>query len=280
MPSARGYPPAVITAAFSVAILIGAFGSQLGAFTASEKAEQQALGFERRDTAPMIDTAEAPRDWRGELASLGLIATTTAAGRQADSHDALAQIGEIIADGVLNSYSSLKQYDAYTRERASNAGRSMGKSIRAPLSYTLHGEHEFTLDTDVSKEGMLRYRADMQTALKPLVTEAEPEFATFARYIETKNPERLNELKMAAEQYRSAEAAALKVSVPRDAAAQHLRAVNAIGAYAVMIDELVRFADSPLTVLTLLRTQNETERELIYAFDALSEYYVKKNKGT
>ena len=42
--------------------------------------------------------------------------------------------------------------------------------------------------------------------------------------------------------------------------------------------ELIRYADDPLATLATLRTYNEAEREMLYAFDALASYYVRKSK--
>jgi hypothetical protein len=117
----------------------------------------------------------------------------------------------------------------------------------------------------------------MREASAILITDDPPEFETFARYIETNNPERLRELERAEERYRGAEASVLAVVVPQDAAELHIRVVNSLGFFAHTLRQLIRYADSPLTSLAILRTYNEAEREMLYAFDALSSYYVKKS---
>lgn len=156
-------------------------------------------------------------------------------------------------------------------------GHAIGASIRAPSDFTPHTAEEVTIDDNTSLERTLEYRADMRDALKSLITDAPPELEIFALYVETKNPIRLQELEDAAGRYWEASRATLAVTVPQDAAAMHLRVVNALGAYGGTIQQFIRSSDSPFTTLAVLRTYNEAEREMLYAFDALASYYVRKS---
>jgi len=45
------------------------------------------------------------------------------------------------------------------------------------------------------------------------------------------------------------------------------------------VERLVLFADKPLASLALLRTYNDVEREMLMAFDALAQYYVRKSES-
>ncbi len=264
------------TAGLAGAVLLAAIGWQLGGYRSQYVATTaDSLQFERKadeKPRPSLDSSK----WRDELAQLGIISTTTSE-VLATSSDPLATLGDSIAQEFLYGYMSLKQSGTFTPERAAELGKGIGVNIRAPSDFSMHSEAELTEDADVSKERVLVYRSDMRDALAVLINGEPPEFEIFARYVETNNPERLNELREAAERYRKAEQNSLKVVVPRDAAELHIRAVNALGSYATVINQLIRSADSPFTTLVVLRTYNEAEREMLYAFDALASYYVRKS---
>ncbi|TSC86991.1 MAG: hypothetical protein G01um10148_96 [Parcubacteria group bacterium Gr01-1014_8] len=268
----------VITAGLAAAILLSAIGWQLGGYWAKHHVVKKPIQFDRApdetSKAPVIGSIS--NDWRDELARLGLVNTTTDAA-VATSSDPLATFGDTIAQEFLTTYLSLKQYGSYSPEKAAQLGKALGSNAHVPTNFTLHASSELTLASDTSKERILKYRSEMRDALRMLVNGSPPEFETLALYIETKNPERLIELSEAAERYRDAEKNALAVVVPSDAAELHIRVVNALGAYGSAVDQLVRSMASPVTTLAVLRTYNEAEREMLYAFDALASYYVRKS---
>lgn len=267
--------PIIVTAGLAGAVLLAAIGWQLGGYRSERVVADDSLQFEREQDEPprqMLDSSK----WRDELAELGIIATTTAE-VYATSSDPLIAFGDSVAQNFLYGYMSLKQSGAFTTERAETLGKDIGMNLRAPSGFSLHAESELTQDADVSRDRVLAYRSDMRDALSILVNGKPPEFEIFALYVETKNPERLTELTEAAERYRIAEQNALKVVVPQDAAEIHIRVTNALGSFATVLDQLIRSVDSPFTTLVVLRTYNEAEREMLYAFDALSSYYVRKS---
>ena len=229
-----------------------------------------------RDTPQESLSSAREGNWREELALLGIIATSSEE-KVATSSDPLSSFGDMVAQEFLYGYASLKGSGAYSPEKGAALGSALGANVRAPSDYSLHSEEELTLDTDTSRTRVLEYRSDMRDALSSLVNGAPPEFETYALYIETKDPERLQELRDSQDRYLAAEADTLQVVVPQDAGELHIRAVNALGSYAHMLDQLIRYADSPFTSLVILRTYNEAEREMLYAFDALSSYYVRKS---
>jgi hypothetical protein len=235
------------------------------------------LAYERPATQEIIQrkAIDSSRDWGSELASLGLISSTPEGGAVATS---TATIGDVISQQLIEGYVSLKESGRFTPEKASQLGESIGESVRAPLQFVQHGEHEIKTDPNTSLERSLQYREDMRGALAGLIYDSLPEFEIFGLYIETKNPERLRELEDAALRYQEAEKATLAVIVPEDAKEIHVRAVNSLGAYADSLRQLIRYANEPLATLAVLRTYNDSEREMLYAFDALASFYVRKSK--
>lgn len=218
------------------------------------------------------DTNGTP-DWQDELGRAG-VATSTPM-ETATSTDPTEHLGSALIRTVVNGYLSLKQHDEYTSERGERLAQTIASAYKAPATFVPHTLDTLTVVDDSSEMRILRYRSDMRTALLPMVDfEAEPEFAIFARFIQTNDPMWLEKLSAVAENYHTAETQALAVRVPREAADEHLRTVNALGKYAETLERLVRFANDPLALLALLRTYNESEREMFLAFDALAKFYV------
>lgn len=270
----RGTVSIVVTAGLAVALLLIASAWRIGDVVKIQRNDVP-LSYERPTTKELVAERKplSTRDWQNELAALGLISTST------DRVVATSpqSVADIISEQFLNGYISLKESGRYSQESAASIGRSIGESVRAPSQFVMHGESEVRQVADISKERSLTYRADMRDALAILITDAPPEFETFGLYVETKNPERLRELEAAVTRYRLAEQALLRVIVPQDAVALHLRATNALGAYASAVDQLIRYADEAFATLAVLRTYNDAEREMLYAFDALASYYVRKS---
>ena len=136
---------------------------------------------------------------------------------------------------------------------------------------------DISIDADTSRERVLRYRADMREGTAPLISDAPPEIELFAEFLETGNREKLRALETAAARYEQAAENLGAIQVPEDAAQYHVRAVNALKDYGNTLQRLVLFSEQPLPALALLRTYNEAERELLFAFDVLAQYYVRKS---
>ncbi|MBI5456221.1 hypothetical protein HY969_00605 [Candidatus Kaiserbacteria bacterium] len=265
----------IATAGLAAATLLAALGWQLGEYWPHERASAERLQYVRNEPKETRISGEKNTAWRDELMRLGLIASSTAL--SATSSDPLSAFGNAVAEEFAHRYFSLKESGTYSPEKGAELGAALGANIRTPSDYSLHGVDELVLDTDTSMTRVLEYRSDMRDALAMLITQDPPEFETYALYVETQNPERLRELEQAQRRYQSAETSALAVVVPQDAAELHIRAVNALGSYAHTLEQLIRYSSSPFTSLAILRTYNEAEREMLYAFDALSGYYVRKS---
>lgn len=279
----RGQAPIVITAGLAVVVLLATASWQLASYlrgdtdTSTEDAvlsgsvpsEYENLG------GPDAGTGE---DWYNELVRLGVVSSSTdASSTVAFPAESIENIPDAVAQVFADGYIGLVESGEYTPERGAQLGHAIGASIRAPSDFTPHTLEDLKVDDNTSLERVLDYRADMRDALKGLITDASPELEIFALYVETKNPIRLQELEDAAERYWEASRAVLAVPVPQDAADMHVRIVNALGAYGGIVNQFIRSAESPFTTLAVLKTYNEAEREMLYAFDALASYYVRKS---
>jgi len=214
-------------------------------------------------------------DWREELISLGIIATGTP--ETATSSDPVAYVGDILATELLRGYGAMKEADTFTVDAARSFGTTLGTNVLPEPLHTPIDPSGLRTDADTSRERVLSYRADMREAMSVLITETPPELVLFAEYLESGNAEKLRAIEAAAERYRRASSALQKIVIPKDALDYHVRAVNALEAYANTLDRLVLFSAQPLPSLALLRTYNEAERELLFAFDVLAQYYVRKS---
>lgn len=218
-------------------------------------------------------------DWQDELTRSGIALPTVDASSTAlaaSSTDPLSEIGSVLAQSLIGGYLSLKEYDAYTPERGETLANTIADNFRAPATFVPHTADELLLDSDTSVARALRYRADMRTALEPLLTGEEYELTLFAGYIETKDTSWLDRLSAQAAAYRETEENMLALNIPHDASPEHLRLINATGVFAETLERMARFANDPLANMALLRTYNDAERDYDLAFDALVKYYARK----
>lgn len=246
-------------------------------------AEQAAREPVQRQEYKRLEDADSngTPDWQDELLGSGVaISTTTASTTIELETDPVASIGSALIRSLVSGYTSLKQYDSYTPERGEKLASTLVTNFKAPDTTKMHSSAELTIDEGDSSARMQLYRTDMRVALASIVDlEAEPEFATFARFIQTGDSTWLDKLSESTRKYRIAEANLLAVKVPATAADAHLRAVNAVAFFAETLERLVRFANDPLATMALLRTYNESEREFFLAFDALAKFYVDTISG-
>lgn len=273
----RGASSIATAAALSVAILIAAIGSYVGEKASANRIAQvdtARIPAERQEYVPVADAdGNGTPDWQDELAKGG-IAVSTSTG-QGTTSDPVASVGDSLAQSLVSGYLSLKEHDAYTPERGEQLANTLVSGFRAPTIFEPHTKSSLTIEADVSKVRISKYRNDMREALSDMVDpNTEPDFSLFARFVATNDRTWLEKLSLSASQYRAAEEKVLKVPVPESAVEVHLRAVNAIGEFAETLERLVRFSSDPLATMALLRTYNDTEREFFLAFDALAEFYV------
>lgn len=270
----RGTSPILVTAALSVAGLIVATGVYFG--NRSNGAPYV--------TAPLLEPVE-PRsylaikdadgngkpDWQDELLATGIpVATST----ESEPEDPLVRMADSVAGALYGGYLSLKQYGSYTPAQGNELALTVAANVRAPLIAAPATVADVTMRAN-TPDAPLAYRADMRGALAPLVTDEPPELEYFAEYITTKDVAWLAKLESAAEKYRQARTNVLAVAVPEEAVPEHLRAINALSAYAETLERLGQFGKDTFASVALLKTLNESEAEMLAAFDALAHYYVR-----
>jgi hypothetical protein len=267
--------PLSTTATVMVAVLLIAVANRIAQWSGVTYVAAPATHTDQPPRSPEPVESPASRDWREDLISLGVIASGTP--ETATSSDPVAYVGDILATELLRGYSTMKETDTYSVEAARAFGTTLGTNVLPESLHTPIDPAAIRTDEDVSRDRVLSYRADMREAMSVLISDSPPEFVLFAEYLESGNAERLRAIEASAERYRAASAALQNVIVPKDALEYHVRAVNALEAYANTLDRLVLFSAQPLSSLALLRTYNEAERELLFAFDVLAQYYVRKS---
>ncbi len=277
----RASLPILVTAALSIAVFFGVFGLRAADFVRARSVIVDTKALEPVEAPQYIaadDTdGNAIPDWQDELLRKGITVATSSEELSATSSDPLATIADSIADMLYGGYVSLKAYDAYTPERGEELAGRVAESIKAPSSHVVHDAHELTVVDDVSEARVLQYRADMRDALAPMVSDAEPEFEMFARYLETHDALWLDRIAGAAARYREAQKLSLEVTVPKDAVPEHLKAVNAVAAYADILEKMAAAkGDNSLAFFALLKSQSDSEEQLLSSFNSLAQYYVRK----
>lgn len=271
----RGTSPILVSAALSIAGFIVAIGMHVGGRmqaatienpTALEPVEQ------RTYLAIKDEDSNGTPDWQDELFASGVTVSTSTAPSNED--DPVTRMSDSVAGALYGGYLSLKQQGSYTASRGEELANSIAANIRAPLlAKPLTVEEIKTRDNSAS--AALAYRTEMRTALAPMMTDDPPELDYYAQYVSTKDASWLTKLSAAAQRYRAAHDNMLAVAAPEAAVPEHLRALNALTAYAETLDRLAQFAPDTFAALALLKTMNETEEEMLASFDALAQYYVR-----
>ena len=272
----RGTSPILITAALSIAVLFAAVGMHLA--HGREEILVDAAEMVPVESRAYLEIEDANGngipDWQDELQHSG-IAISTSTEEVATSTDPVADMGQYVASALYGGYLSLKKSGGYSPTSGESLAMNVASNIRAPETFTPHTVEELSIKDAASHEGTLAYRDDMRDALLPLVSEDPPEFETYALYIETKDPVWLQKLADAATRYRAAEKNALTVAVPKDAAPEHLRVINALGEYAETLERLSKYGTDALASVALFKSMNENEEEMLRSFDLLAQYYVR-----
>ena len=188
----------------------------------------------------------------------------------------LTPLGAQILEKMSSAYSDATQNGPLTDESAQQAAQSVIKDTQPTISYQHFSASDLQTTNDISKDSAMAYRAALQVSLKPLLSIPEAEFATYGRYVQTKDPTYLTQLQNDADIYRSAIAATAQVTVPEDAVPQQIAILNAMGEFASTLDALVQSAQDPLASAVLLTSYNQAEDDMLGSFNSLASYYKSK----
>ena len=186
--------------------------------------------------------------------------------------------GDQVFGTLVDRYVSLRAQGLYTPEVGQKLAQNIAASLKAPLTYTPVDSSSVRTDTDTSYKRMLTYRTDLQVAFSPLMKNKNAEFEVFGKYVDSGDPQYLNELSAAAQNYDDAAALALKVVVPRDAVAAHIAIVNALREFAATLRSMIANAQDPFAASVLLQSYNKAESDVLSAFNALLTYEKSKTQ--
>lgn len=251
-----GFSHIFITATVSLVILVVVGGWQINRTL-----------HERTDATSYVATSETSGaegdDALAASSSLSFLSDTT-------------PLGSAVLDSVVDKYFSLQEQGLYTPEVAAKTAEKMAETLTIPFTYRTHKPEDVQTTADTSYERMLAYRGDLQVSLMPLLKNTEPEYEIFAQYVDTKDKKNLEKLQAAAENYRAAANATVRVVPPKDALSEHLGILNAMEEFAVALDTLAANADDPFASIVVLRAYNQAETNVLTSFASLAKYYREK----
>ncbi|MDP3965811.1 MAG: hypothetical protein Q8Q13_03370 [bacterium] len=259
------FSPIVITAAFSVILLVGATVWQ--ATKSIETVNPGAVA------APGTVYSVESRWGYGADTETGAetAVQATSAGPNDFSHTENDVFGQL-----LGTYVALKNAGTYTEEKGAQIADSIAEATVAPVSFTPVAQGDIKTDSDVSYARVLVYRDDVEAALAPMLLNSESELGIFNDYVQTRDTHNLVILGEAAGRYRKTVLLLSAVTVPQDALEYHLGVTNALLQFATTLDAMIQNAGDPMATLALLRTYNSAEQDVYASFNALSSYEKRK----
>ena len=202
--------------------------------------------------------------------------TSTVAVASSTDPDGLANIAPNVVGTLLGSYSALQNAGQYSSDVGGQIAGDVASTLVANVSYSTFTASDIKTDSDTSLARMLTYRADMRTATAPLLKNKEPEYAIFARYVDSQNPKDLAELQTVAKNYRDSVALLQKVVVPADATTYHVAIMNSLSSFAATLDAMSAHANDPFASAALLRTYDAAEQDVLTSFNDEAMFYRKK----
>ena len=220
------------------------------------------------------DAALSDASFAQEMMLLGL--STSSDPSATSETDPIAMIGPLVIAQLVGQYAGLLDTGGYSDERGTAAAEVIAEGVRAAISYKTHSTSEFKTDSNTSFDRMLEYRSDMREALAPLLENTQSEFEIYGAYIETSDPAHLETLRTVANRYQAAAASAAAITVPRDAVNYHKDIRNALEYFAATLHAMASHPEDAFASIALLRSYNDAEQKVFYAFDSLSNYYGQK----
>lgn len=256
--------PIAFLALFSVVGLLGVAAAQ--AFNLFGKTPAATFVA----TTAADGTAVPDATWQQEMMLLGL-ATSSDPGL-ADGEDPLALITPQVLAQIVGEYNGLQTTGEYTAAAGEAAATRIAPNVYANVTYERYEEADIKTDSDASYARMLAYRADLQTALQPLLNNTRAEYEIYGSYVTTGDTSHLRTLQGVAKNYADAAAAAAKLTVPADIALTHVALLNALTHFSATLEDMVAYAEDPIASMALLRTYNDAEYAVVSSFDKLAQY--------
>jgi hypothetical protein len=218
------------------------------------------------------------------------VQTAALAGGSGTSSDSLAELASSTADTLPEGVTPLGAsilaqavvaFDKATQQASSSAAgvaavQSFGAEVKPPVDYRTYAASDITTVQDTSKDRVLSYRADLRTALEPLLENKEYELDIFANYVNTKDPQYLDELRAASANYKLAIANTEKVVAPDDAASYQASILTAMSEFSSVLDALVDNASDPFASSALMRTYLDAQDNMVASFNSVGKYASQK----
>ncbi len=214
--------------------------------------------------------AIADATWQQEMMLLGL-ATSSDPGI-AGEEDPLALITPSVLAQIVGEYNGLQMTGEFNAATAEAAAARIAPNVYANVTYKRYALGDIKTDPDASHARMLAYRADLQTALQPLLNNQRAEYEIYGSYLATGDIGHLRTLEGVAKNYSDAASAAAKLTVPADIALTHVTLLNALAQFSATLDDMVAYAEDPIASMALLRTYNDAEYAVVSTFDKLAQY--------
>lgn len=189
-----------------------------------------------------------------------------------------SQISDGTIDSIAQQYSLMQEQGDYTATDRKQVAASIAASIHPDIAYTTYNASDIPTDTDISYARMLQYRADLQTSLKPLLSNGDPELTIYSEYVQTGNVAYLNELKVASANYKAATAATAKLTVPADAVSQQVAILNAMQEFSATLDAMIQYADDSITSAALLQNYTRAQTDMAASFNNIALYFKSKQQ--
>ena len=249
-----------ITAALAVVVLVG-----VGVW-------QVAGSFNEKSAAETFTTTSDGSSG-AQSASVAAVDATSS-----DNGSPLSTLSQNALGEVVGAYAGLQQEGIYSSTTAANIATSIGSGLQAPVSYTPISASDVKTSPDTSYSAMMQYRASLQTSLKPLLSNTEPEYEIFGMYVETGQETYLEQLREAAANYVLAASSTAALTVPADAVQVQVGLVNSMNEFAATLDQLADQANDPISSTVLLENYNQAENDVLTAFQALVTYEQSKTQ--
>lgn len=192
--------------------------------------------------------------------------------------DPITQTSQSALGEIIGAYEGLEQSGNYSTSTATQVGATIGLGLSAPVSYPTLSISDIQTSSDTSYQAMLAYRAALQTSLKPLLQNTQPEYALFAMYVQTQDQSYLNQLTHYAQTYRAVASSTATIVVPQDAAQVQLNLINSMNEFASVLDALVAHANDPVASSVLLENYTQAQNDVLNAFQALTTYEQSKTQ--
>lgn len=218
-------------------------------------------------------TATAGVSLSGATDSSDLSTQLKAGTATSSTPEEISQIGTNAIGAVATYYALATQNTPYTPELGAQIIATVSPTVAARVPYQMYDAHMIATDADTSLARRDRYRTDLQTSLKPLTYNTRYELDLYNEYVHTRNTTHLEELKVAAHNYRTAASAAADVTVPANATLYHVGILNAMQEFSATLDMMADNVADPITSLALLKSYNQAESDMMSSFSALHAYF-------